>query len=54
MEVIQTGVVGMYVFSVLVVVIRHILRGYGSEFQKTRRGFSQAWAHSQKPLSFFQ
>ena len=35
-------------------VIGHILRGDGSEFQKSQRGFCQAQAHSQKPLSVLQ
>ena len=43
-----------YVLSVLVILFRHGLRGAGSEFLKTKRGFCQARDHSQNTLSFLK
>lgn len=41
-------------FPVLVTVFGNVLQGDGSEYLKTKRGFCQAQANSQKPPSVFQ
>ena len=42
------------VFSVFVIVIGRILRGYRNELGKTKRGFCPQQNHSKKPLLLFQ